>query len=455
MAAKRSCIRSECAVSVEELFKHGGGAGARIVKLLRDFADEALAAVAQMRIDIGELLRQLVRDLIEGRGRPAQSQGGALARIVEPLRDMARESLAGFVEMGVDLAQALIEALRQFGIGAPDARFERLARLIETAEDLLAMRGQRADQIFARLREREADFFGLRTERIGDAVAGAIEIFGQAAGGAVKLAGKGILRAADRRAHPLAVGEHGLALRRQFVDQRANPALVFRIRALEIGDLGTDQSFKFAGAGQGPLDAIAHRDDFAADGLRQGHHLLAGNRLGSRKPHCDLDHRAGGQTHLLRPSRQQRRDDEENHRSECDDRKQRGFRTQGRSAGHENLGAMRAEIKPGENEPDHRQDPGDDQRRRARALVQRPQHRANGMAVVVRRRGRRLDWRLAGGEIALPCRLSELRLLRHEERMLLDLRQARQRTIVQTKRRRAERRSFRIAPHDLRRLIRV
>ena len=182
-----------------------------------------------MRIDIGELLRQLVRDLIEGRGRPAQSQGGALARIVEPLRDMARESLAGFVEMGVDLAQALIEALRQFGIGAPDARFERLARLIETAEDLLAMRGQRADQIFARLREREADFFGLRTERIGDAVAGAIEIFGQAAGGAVKLAGKGILRAADRRAHPLAVGEHGLALRRQFVDQRANPALVFRI----------------------------------------------------------------------------------------------------------------------------------------------------------------------------------------------------------------------------------
>ena len=89
------------------------------------------------------------------------------------------------------------------------------------------------------------------------------------------------------------------ALSGDIVQQSANANFVVAVGALERGDFVADQRFEFAGARDRALDAVTHRGDFAADGLADADHGIAGQffRLGETQRH--LRHRLCDQTQLL------------------------------------------------------------------------------------------------------------------------------------------------------------
>ena len=105
-----------------------------------------------------------------------------------------------------------------------------------------------------------------------------------------------------------------LALRHEFVDQRADADLVVGIGALQRRDLAAHQGLELAGAGERPLDAVADGGDFAAHGLRDRQHGVGREAFGLRETHGDLADGAGHQLHLLRAHGQHRGDEEEQDR---------------------------------------------------------------------------------------------------------------------------------------------
>ena len=114
-----------------------------------------------------------------------------------------------------------------------------------------------------------------------------------------ELAGDGGMSVGERLGNLVGVGGDGFAFARQFVEQNADAALVLAIGPLEMGDFGPNHGFQLARAGQRPLDAVAHRSDFAADRLAQRHHLLGRERLGLGEADRHLGHGACGVTHFL------------------------------------------------------------------------------------------------------------------------------------------------------------
>src|ERR1700722_10572112 len=110
-----------------------------------------------MRIDILKPLRKALRNLLKGRRRSAEKRRNAAARIVEALNDMIGECLARLMQMRVDVAQALIEGVRERAVSARQRFVNRRAGLLKPAYDLFAVRGQRAEQFFADAGDGEAD----------------------------------------------------------------------------------------------------------------------------------------------------------------------------------------------------------------------------------------------------------------------------------------------------------
>ena len=68
-----------------------------------------------------------------------------------------------------------------------------------------------------------------------------------------------LMRAGDRGADALRMGDDGFALAAQPVDQRADARGVLRIGALDLVDFGVDERFEFDRARERALDAFAHR----------------------------------------------------------------------------------------------------------------------------------------------------------------------------------------------------
>ena len=125
--------------------------------------------------------------------------------------------------------------------------------------------------------------------RVADDVAGRADLVAQR-----------LVRAGDRGAHALGMGDHGFALAAETVDQRADAGVVLGIGAFDLVDFGVDQRFELDGARQRALDAFAHGRDFAAHGLADHHDAVLGQvfRLGEAERH--FGHRLGGHAHFLR-----------------------------------------------------------------------------------------------------------------------------------------------------------
>ena len=84
------------------------------------------------------------------------------------------------------------------------------------------------------------------------------------------------------------------------LEQIADADFVVVIGALERGDFVVDEGFEFGGARQRALDAVAHRRDFAADGLSDRDDLFARRGFRLRQTHGDFGHGLGDEAHVLR-----------------------------------------------------------------------------------------------------------------------------------------------------------
>ena len=232
----------------------------------------------------------------------------------------------------------------------------------------------------------------------GDALADVGNAFAEALGDIFEIGGDPLMRIAYDGAHAAAVGDDGLALVGHFGDQRANAAFVVGIGALERRDLGTDEGLQLGGAGQRPLDAVAHRGDFPADRLRQRGDLLARHGFGLRQPQRDLSDRARRDAQFLQPARQGGEAEEEDHRSERRQDEQDRLRPQyiiaRRREIHSRRGIARNRVGHAEPQPDDRGDGGRHERRPARtARLQRLNDRADRGTIVIGRRSLRAESR--------------------------------------------------------------
>ena len=112
----------------------------------------------------------------------------------------------------------------------------------------------------------------------------------------------------------------------KFAEQIADAHFVVVIGALERGDFVVHQRFQLGGARERALDAVAHGGDFAADGLADGHDLLARGGLRLRQPHRHLGHGLGDQAQVLRAAEHVGEHVEEDHRHDDGARRARSWR---------------------------------------------------------------------------------------------------------------------------------
>ncbi len=245
---------------------------------------------------IGDLGSSGVKPFGQGVGAHAKIGGEDFAGGLEPIlhfRQTLRERLRDAVAGGGEIDRGVVSCLRQ------------------SIDEFGPVGGQVIDEIVPAAVQGGFNVFSLRAERSGDSPGRLADAFCETGGGGFEIAGNRVMRDRNRAAHAIGIGEDGLALGRQFVDQRADAALIIRIGALQIGDFGTDQGFEFACPRERALDPVSHRGDLAADGLRQGHHLFGGDGFGFGEADRDLGHRAGGHPHFLGALDHHRDDEEE------------------------------------------------------------------------------------------------------------------------------------------------
>ena len=320
------------------------------------------------------------------------------------------DALAGFREAGNEAISTLgngvgysrrrrIDAIAD-GVGADlqllfdgfgaiiDGRVEEFGRIKQAGRDGFARLRQFLDEAFTLHAERGDHLLAGRAQLIGDVVRMAaeqnvhvnaclIDLFGDARSRLRDFAGNHFLRAGDRLAHAVRIGDDGLALGGEFVDEGAHAPLVVRIGAFEVGDFVMHHQFEFAGARQSALDAIAHGGDLAANRLRENHHLLGGEAVGVGKPDRHFTHGARRMAHFLNPLGQGG-----DHEEESDGAN--GGQSEHRRRGLVIRSASCAKgIDAHHGEPADRQTCGDDLCGAARAVLQRLEDLADRAAVVV------------------------------------------------------------------------
>ena len=313
----------------------------------------------------------------------------ALDDILAAPLQVERQCLAG-------LAQA---AARFFHLGGekPDDGLAGAGQLAgdmhagfrQPADDLVALRGQTEQDSLAGLAERGRDFLALGAEGLRDAHAGVADGFRQLQRRRRERVGEIFMRARHGAAHLLGVEHDGLALVREIVDQSTDAPLVVGVGAFERRDFGAHERLEFAGARERALDAVAHRGDLAADGLRERDDLLGGDRFRLGEPDGDLAHRTRGQAHFLGAPRDDGEQEEEGDGADERESRHGGLdpryvaRQQRRAIGHS----------PGEpqarpHERDHRRG---DIRALRRAHLHGLQYLTDRTAIIVSRRRRRRD----------------------------------------------------------------
>ena len=143
---------------------------------------------------------------------------------------------------------------------------------------------------------------------------------------------------------------------------------MFARRALQRGDLLAHQRLEFAGARERALDAVSHRRDFAANGLRKRGELFAGHGLGLGQPHRDMGDGGGGLPQLLQPAGQGREAEHDNDGRQRRQREQHRFRPENQRRAGDVFGPALVAVVAAQREPHERGEARQNERHRARPL---------------------------------------------------------------------------------------
>ena len=189
------------------------------------------------------------------------------------------------------------------------------------------------------------------------------------------------------------MGDHGLALAAQSVDQKPDARGILRIGALDLVDLGVNEGFEFDGAGKGAFDAFAHGRNLAANGLADHHHPVLGEifRLGETK--CHFGHGLCGNPHFLGAANHRGESPEQDDRQECSDGEHDPFGSRDHLLDGTGFPDNRPEKLVGKEhgsaKPDQRQHGSDPKDCGRRTPVDALQHRAEVLLAIVVGRSKR------------------------------------------------------------------
>ncbi len=123
-------------------------------------------------------------------------------------------------------------------------------------------------------------FCALSLTRCGDVVADRGDVVGEIE-----------MHAGDGVADLFALGDEGVALVGEGLQQAADAHFVVVIGALQRGHFVGDERFKLSGTRKRALDAVAHRGDLAADRLADRDDRLARHLFRLGETHRDAGHR--------------------------------------------------------------------------------------------------------------------------------------------------------------------
>ena len=364
----------------------GGKAVAGIV----DLGDEVGAAQLELEQErVGGVLEGVV-DLLgavgdavdDGGGTRLELAGDAVDAVVQHLMDAIGE----VDELVVDVAGLEVEAGGQPLGGVEHGARGFCAGFLEAIEQVAAALAEREDHVVAGIGERRSDVGAALFQRAGDALGDLVDARGDRIRDQRDVVAQVDLHAGNGAAHLLGLADQVVALVGDILQQRADAHFVVGIGAFERRDFVGDQRFQFAGARDRALDAVAHRRDLTADGLADRDHGIACGGLRIGEAHCDLSHRLRDHAQFLTAPgeaceeiEQQHRREEQRRKAGDDEHAARSLADRGLQRGPEADGQKRAADQPDAAE---QRCQGVDTTRGA-ALLDRLQHLADGLAVVV------------------------------------------------------------------------
>ncbi len=170
-----------------------------------------------------------------------------------------------------------------------------------------------------------------------------------------------------------------------FAKQVADADFVVVVGALERRDFVVHQRFKFGGARQRALDAVAHRGDFAADGLADIDDGVLGGGFRLGEPHRDFRHGLRDEAQIMGAADGVGEGEEKRDRNDDSEQEARdgrwpkfGLRRVG-----ENFGLVDQQEGSGGGDPKRGQNGRSGIGRLGRAALERLEDLADGGAVVV------------------------------------------------------------------------
>ena len=375
-----------------DLVAHLGGAGGDVVgdyaagggELLGDLSSALGEAVLQGAGRLLEGLAHVVALLGEGVDHAAAGLGQGPRDLACAVLQVAGQEVAGALEGAGDVLRLALERARDGRADFGDAVLDLVAGACEALHQLDAAARHLLDDALAGAAKRLRDVVALLFERGGDLVAGAADGRGDALAGAVEILDQVLVNAGDGATHALRIGDDGLTLCHQLVDERADADLVVGIGTLQRRDLAAHESFELAGAGKRTLDAVADGCDFTAHRLRDGQDRVGGKILGLRESHGDFADCAGHQLHLLRADGQHGGDEEQEEGGDEPDGAERQLRD--REGGQQLFGrgdALHVDQRPDAAEPEQGGEGGHPVSTTGRAKLECLEHHADILAVVV------------------------------------------------------------------------
>ena len=212
------------------------------------------------------------------------------------------------------------------------------------------------------------------------------------------------------------MGDDGVALVAEFLNETADADFVIRVTALERVDFGMDEGLELGGASDRALDAFVHRGDLAAHGLADSHDFVGGNGFRLGKAQRDFCHRTGGRAHFAGAGHHDGKGEEDEDRNHDGDQHADGRRHGEQLVHAADLEDLRTVEQIGDSQaadcPEQRQEKRIAHGAAAGANLECAQESGRRLAAVVVGRGertrRRIGRRGAGRFVLLRVRLAAL-----------------------------------------------
>ncbi len=276
--------------------------GARAVL---DRGNQRIAGVFQQVVDALSAIRDridehrpgLVERLVDGP-----------RRLVEPVRngsadslDLAGDGLPALRDLGDERGAAVRDGAGHVEAGRRDLVVDAFSRDGQAIDEFAGAGRDLLDHLLAGARERLGDLLAPLVEQGADAAAGVIHRVGDAAGGHLHVGREVLVCAHDGGAQRGGIVVDRVTLVGELIQEHADLELVLGVGAFELRNLAVNQRLQLAGARHRPLDAVAHRRDFAADRLTQREDGIGSDRLRLGEAGGGLGHDAGRIAHFGRP----------------------------------------------------------------------------------------------------------------------------------------------------------